>query len=297
MAEAGAGTAGEQILGRKGAVGFVAPAAGLIGLFLLFPAVWTLYLGLTNMELTGIAAAEPQFVGVDNFLDALLDRRFRNSLWVTLWFVLGSAVIGQTVFGFTLAWVLRNWTSWLRQVFEVVVIIAWILPASVVAFLWIAMLNRDGTLNQVLPLVSDLPWLLERPLLSIIVFNVWRGTAFSMLLFAAALNSIPPSYLETAELAGASLFQQLRDIVIPRLRAHILTVLLLISLWTFNLFTPYLITGGGPGRRTEILPVYIYETAIRFGELGYGAAVSALMLGINFVIAMVYLRIGRERRS
>lgn len=296
MADGAPGAAGE-VLGRRGAVGFVAPAIGLIGIFLLFPALWTLWLGVTNLELVGVRAAEPEFIGVRNFVQALVDARFHNSLWVTLLFVAGSALIGQAVLGFTLAWVLRGWRGWLRQAFEVVVIIAWILPASVVAFLWIALLGRDGTLNQVLPLIDQFPWLLERPLLSIIVFNIWRGTAFSMLLFAAALNSIPPSYLETARLAGASLFQQLRDIVIPRLRAHILTVALLISLWTFNLFTPFLITGGGPGRQTEILPIFIYESAIRFGKLGYGAALSAIMLLINFVIALIYLRIGRERTA
>lgn len=287
-------TSGANVLGRKGAAAFIAPAAGLIGLFLVFPALWTLYLAVTNMRLTGLAAAEPQFVGLENFIQVLTDPEFLNSLWVTLIFVFGSAVVGQTCLGFTLAWLLRGWQGWTRQAFEVLVIIAWIIPASVVAFLWIAYLDGEsGTLNAVSPVNAD--WLLDYPLASIIVFNVWRGTAFSMLLFSAALDSMPPSHLETARLAGASLWQQLRDVVLPSIRGHILTALLLISLWTFNLFTPYLITGGGPGSQTETLPIYIYNVALSGGRLGYGAAISAIMLVINLIVALIYLRVVGER--
>lgn len=287
------GSAGAQVLGKWGATAFVTPAMGLIGLFLVFPALWTLYLALTNMRLTGFAALNPEFVGIQNFLQTFSDPDFLNSLYVTLLFVLGSAVIGQTFLGFVLAWLLRDWTGPLRQVFEVLVIIAWILPASVVAFLWLAYLDPDGTLNRVQPFNVD--WLLSYPLLSIIIFNIWRGSAFSMLLFSAALDSMPPSHLETARLAGASLWQQMRDVVLPTIRGHILTALLLISLWTFNLFTPYLITAGGPGSQTEILPIYIYNVALSAGRLGYGAAISAIMLVINLLIALFYLRVvGKE---
>ncbi|MGH9166725.1 MAG: carbohydrate ABC transporter permease [Acidimicrobiia bacterium] len=286
------------MLGSKGAAAFVAPALGLIGVFLIFPALWTLYLGLTNLRLLGLAAAQPRFVGLDNFARAVTDPLFANSLRVTLAFVLGSAVIGQMGLGFTLAWLLRDWRSWGRQVLEVLVILAWIIPGSVVAFLWIAFLDgRTGTLNSVVPFFGQNEWLLRQPLGSIIVFNTWRGTAFSMLLFGAALNAVPPSHLETARLAGASAWQQLRDVVLPTIRGHILTTLLLVSLWTFNLFTPFLLTQGGPNFRTEVLPIFIFREALRSGQFGYGAAISAIMLLINLAIALFYLRILRERSS
>ncbi|MDP8959999.1 MAG: sugar ABC transporter permease [Actinomycetota bacterium] len=289
---------GAAVLGRQGAAAFVAPALGLIGVFLIFPALWTLYLGVTNLRLTGLAAAQPAFVGLQNFVRALSDPLFFNSLKVTVIFVLGSAVIGQMGLGFSLAWTLRDWRSWIRQVLEVLVIFAWIIPGSVVAFLWIAFLDgRSGTLNALLPFFGQLEWLLDLPMVSIIIFNTWRGTAFSMLLFAAALNAVPPSHLETARLAGASMWQQLRDVVFPTIRGHILTTLLLVSLWTFNLFTPYLLTRGGPNFRTEVLPIYIFREAFSSGRLGYGAAISAIMLAINLVVALFYLRVLREQRA
>lgn len=215
---------------------------------------------------------------------------------MTLVFVVGSALIGQMVLGFLLAWSFAHWRSALRRVIEALVIIAWIIPSSVVAFLWIAFLDGEsGTLNHLLGLHVE--WLIQHPLLSIIVFNTWRGTAFSMLLFSAALNTVPPSHLETSRLAGASQWQQLRDIVLPSIRGHILTNMLLISLWTFNDFTPYLITAGGPNFATELLPIYVFRNAFSYGALGLGAAISTIMLGINLVLAVVYLQVGRERKA
>ncbi|UNS96160.1 sugar ABC transporter permease [Streptomyces tubbatahanensis] len=288
-------------LGRRRAAAFVAPALVLIALFLVLPAVWTLYLGATDYRLTGIPAIDPAFVGLDNVTKALGDDDFLHSLWLTLLFVLGSAVIGQAGLGFALAWWMRERTGWLKTTLEALVMLAWILPSSVVAFLWIAFLDRDGgTLNTLLH-TPGAAWLLDHPMLSIVVYNIWRGSAFSMMLYSAALGNVPASHLETARLAGASGWQQLRDVVFPRIRGHVLTNLLLISLWTFNDFTPFLITAGGPNGATETLPVHIYKTALGSGELGYGAALSFLMLLINLVVAVVYLRLlgqkNKARRS
>ncbi|WP_176554770.1 MULTISPECIES: carbohydrate ABC transporter permease [Georgenia] len=274
----------------------MAPALALIGLFLIFPALWTIYLGMTDYRLTGLAAADPQLVGLDNYTDVLTDAAFWRSLRLTLAFVLLSGVLGQTLLGFSVAWALRRLRPWAKTVLETLVLAAWVVPTSVGAFLWLALLDRrDGTLNRILD-TPGTAWLIEYPMASVIVFNIWVGTAFSMLLFSSALGAVPPSQLESARMAGASTWQQLRDVVIPNIRGHILTNTLLITLWTFNTFSPYLLTAGGPNGRSEILPVYIYRTAIPGGQLGVGAAISLLMLLINLVIALGYMRIGRERK-
>ncbi len=284
-------------LGRVRAIGFIAPAMLLIGVFLLFPALWTLYIGATDFELTGRTARNPSLVGLDNYVRALTDPTFYNALWLTLVFVLGSAVLGQNALGFALAWSLRNVVGWLRRTVESLVLLAWILPSSVVAFLWIAMLDRDdGTVNSLLG-TPGFAWLIDYPMLSIVLFNVWRGTAFSMLLYGAALASVPPSHLETARLAGASNPQVLRDVVFPHIRGHVLTNTLLITLWTFNDFTPFLITAGGPGRESEIIAAYIYNTALVAGDMGYSGAISLLVLMVNLALALLYLRMLRRRKG
>lgn len=261
----------------------------LVGVFLVFPAIWTLYLGLLHYSLTGSSAAAPQFAGTSNYTDALKDPTFTSALWLTLVYVALSAVLGQNILGFLLAWFFKRTNTIVRSVLTVLVLLAWILPGSVVAFLWQALLDRRaGTLNGILG--TQVPWALDHPMAVIIIFNIWRGTAFSMLLYAAALSTVPQSHLEVARMSGASAFQQLRDIVVPTVRRNILTNTLLITLWTFNDFTPYLLTGGGPDRASETLPVYIYKTAIIGGQLGYGSAISLLLLLVNLIIAVVYIR-------
>jgi multiple sugar transport system permease protein len=292
-----AGASDAAGLGRTRAVAFVTPAFLLIAAFLVFPAAWTIWLGMTDFRLTGAAAADPQFVGLDNYRAALTDPSFRNSLWLTVVFVFGSAIVGQSILGFLIAWTMRSVPKAVKAVVETLVLLAWILPSSIVAFLWVAFLNRDGGTLSTLLNTPETAWLLEYPMGSIIIYNTWRGTAFSMLLFSAALGAVPPSQLETARLAGASTWQQFRDVVFPHIRGHILTNTLLISLWTFNDFGPYLLTAGGPDHATETLPVFIYLRALYGGELGYGSAISFIMLLINLAIALFYIRLLRERRT
>ena len=294
--------AGPSGLGRKWAAVFLTPSAVLIGVFLIFPAAWTLYLGLTNFSLVGFAAAHTTFEGLANYRNAITDPEFGNSLLITLVYVFGSAIVGQVVLGFAMAWKWKDWRSPLRRAVEALAIIAWIVPSSVVAFLWISYLQgnigplvEQGTLDFILHISTN--WLLQFPLLSLIIFNVWRGSAFSMMLFNGALQSVPPSYLETARISGASEFQQLRDVVLPRIKGHVLTDVLLISLWTFNDFTPYLLTAGGPNGQTETLPVFVYKVAFQQGNLGYVSAISLIMLVINSVIAVVYLSLLRSRNT
>ena len=105
-------------LGPARATGFLVPSMVLILLFLVVPAAWTIYLGVTNYRLTGLAAAQPEVVGLDNYTRALGDERFRTSLLLTLQFVLGSAVIGQAGLGFAVAFALRDRRGPLRRVVE-----------------------------------------------------------------------------------------------------------------------------------------------------------------------------------
>jgi multiple sugar transport system permease protein len=284
-------------LGRWRASGFAAPALVLVAIFLVFPALWTLYLGLLDYSLGGTTAQSPQYVGLRNYSDALSDPLFTKALYLTLLYVGFSAVLGQNVLGFLLAWYVRSARAWVRVTLNVLVLLAWILPGSVVAFLWQALLDRqNGTLNTILH-TTGTAWTIDHPMAVIIIFNVWRGTAFSMLLYSAALNTVPNSHLEVARLAGARPWQQVRDIVLPTVRRHVLTNTLLITLWTFNDFTPYLLTGGGPDNKSQTLPVFIYKTALLGQQqLGYGSAFSLLLLIANLILAVIYIRLLRARR-
>lgn len=284
-------------LGVPRALAFLAPAVVVIGLFLVFPALWTLYIGLTNDETVGPHAISPQFVGLGNYTNALTDPQFGNSLLLTVVYVAGSAVLGQNVLGFLLAWLLRDARPMLRGIVQGLVVLAWILPGTVVAFLWFALLDRNaGTFNALLGNHS-VAWLIQYPMLSLVVFNTWRGTAFSMMLYSSALAQVPPTQVEIARLSGARGWRLFRDVTLPHIRGHVLTNTLLITLWTANDFSPYMITAGGPDHASETLPVFIYDQAIKGYQLGYASAISVLLLVVNLAVSLVYLRLLRRRSA
>lgn len=287
-----------SILSRRVSLLFTSPAAIFILLFLIYPFISIIAMSTTNYTLTGATAQSPDFVGLGNYTRLFEPGRWMNrgefgySLLVTVQFVVGSALIGQAGLGLLIATLFHRRKGFIRELVFGLAIAVWIAPDVVVAFGWFAFLDPyDGTLNAILGALGlDQPdWLLRYPLLSIIVFNTWRGTAFSMLLFSSALSSIPPSYLETAEVVGASNWQKLRDILLPLLRPYIATDLILITLWTFNTFTPFLLTGGGPAYQTDVLSIFTYRTGLEFFELGKGSAIAVIVMTINLVLASVYL--------
>lgn len=296
---------GFTVLPRSAGLAFLAPAAFFIALFLLFPLVWVFVISFTNTALTGPGAANPSFVGFTNYTRLFTPIRwlrpgeFGNALRNTVIFVLGSAILGQVPFGLAIALTFHRRKGLLREVIFSLATIAWILPGVAVAFAWIAFLDRDfGTFNAVLGMfgIPGIDWYFEYPLYALIIFNVWRGTAFSMLLFSAALGNIPPSFWETADVLGASAWQRFRDVIFPLIRPNLFTALILVTLWTFNVFTPYLITGGGPLFRSETVSMYTYRIAFKFFEFGRGAAIAVIMMTINFLLATVYLLMQRRKR-
>ncbi|MGB9820027.1 MAG: carbohydrate ABC transporter permease [Pseudothermotoga sp.] len=287
-------------MGKKAVVLLLIPALTLIAIFLIFPAIWVLKLGMTNETLTGIKAREPDFVGFQNLATIFSDRFFYNALKISLLFVFGSAVVGQAGLGMSLALITYRKSRRLKTLVQSIVILAWIIPEVVVAYLWIAFLDKDfGTLNVLLSWfgIRKINWFYEHPIFTIIIFNTWRGTAYSMLLFSAALETIPPSYLETADIIGTSPYRKFKDIILPNIKSYIFTDLILITLWTFNVFTPYLLTGGGPSFRTELLPIYIYRNAFKYFKIGYGSAISTVVLMINLLLAIFYITLSRRKKA
>jgi multiple sugar transport system permease protein len=294
----------KAILSRELSLLFLAPALVFVAVFLLYPFFSIFQMSFTNQTLVGANAVNPQHVGLQNYLDLFNTRDWMrrgemgHSLWLTAQFVVGSALIGQAGLGLSIAVAFHNRRGLLREAVYTLAIAAWIIPDVVVAFAWFAYLDPNGTLNQILRAVGlqPLDWLFDYPMLSIILFNTWRGTAFSMLLFSSALASIPPSYMETADVIGASPWQKFRDILLPLLRGYIATDLILITLWTFNTFTPFLLTGGGPTYRSNVIAIHTYNVGLRFFEFGKASAIAVIVMLINLLLASIYLFISRRQQ-
>jgi multiple sugar transport system permease protein len=293
-----------SLLSRRVAALFLTPGAILVGLFVLLPFFWVIFVSFTNRTLLGKTALNPEFVGLQNYI-RLFDPatfftrgQFGSSLIITTEFVLLSALLGQALLGLLLAWLMQAIPAPLKRFVEAMVIGAWILPEVVIGFAWFAFLDYDnGTLNMILRALGLPPgdFLLQQPFWVIVIFNTWRGAAFSMMLFNSAFSSIPPSYFQAADVAGASSWQKFRDIALPLIRGHVVTDLILITMWTFNVFTPFLLTHGGPAYKTELLSIYNYRVAFKDFEFGKGAAVGVIIMLINLILALIYLSIGRRK--
>ncbi|MBP2405271.1 Trehalose transport system permease protein SugA [Streptomyces netropsis] len=273
----------------------LAPATVLLLLFLAGPIAYCVYLAFTDTQLTGQASAS--FVGLANFRRAFADDGFRNAVVLTLLFTVLSSIVGQNSLGFALAALMRRASKPVRSLTGSIVIAAWVLPEIVAGFLLYTFFNRRGTLNAVLEWLH-LPaqnWLFTLPILAVSFANVWRGTAFSMLVYSAALAEIPRDVTEAAEVDGASGLRRFWHITLPMIRRSIGTNLMLNTLQTLSVFgLIWAMTRGGPGNRSQTLPVFMYDQAFLKSLIGYGTAVALLLLLVGAVFSVVYLRMMRE---
>jgi len=282
---------------------FLAPALILIGLFLVWPALWALYQSFTNKALTGLTAMNPSFVGIDNYTRLLADGDFFASLLRTVAFVFFSAIVGQTLFAFLIAYLMANRPGWkLRAVpvFAVIFVLPLAVPETVAALTWASMVNgtESGFINRIIGVLGAGPiqWLQDYAMETVTIVNIWRGLSFAMVLFIAALEGVPRDVLEAAMVDGASAWQQLRWVTIPILRPQILTFLMLTTITTFGIFgLVYFLTRGGPGNATEIVGIYIYNQAFQFFEIGYGSAAGVLLLAILLGLGTYYVRLMRDQ--
>lgn len=285
---------------RQFAAGLVmlAPLAVLLGALLGWPIVWTLLLSLTNEQLTGPTALHHQYIGLANFTALFQDPEFLSSLVHSLVYLVGSAYVGQVCLGLALAFLLRSCTRRVQAAVGGVIVMSWIIPEIIAAFMWFALLGKGGVLQQVLHSVgiSYSSILVSQPLLALNLANSWRGVAFSMMLFTAALTAVPKEVVEAAIVDGASRFRCLIHVYIPFIRGSILVAVVLVTLATLNDFTLiFAMTGGGPGNASQVLSTYMYQAGFTEYRIAYGTAVSVVMLLIGIVLSVIYIRALRRK--
>jgi multiple sugar transport system permease protein len=278
---------------------FMAPAFLVILVFMLGPAFWSLYISFTNMALTGVGAQTPQWVGLQNFTQIFHDKEFLNAFRVSLTYLVGSALIGQAGLGLLLALLMRKRNVVFKSVLGAIVVGAWVIPDVVAGFVWTAFLAggpqsvaAPGLLNALVA-AFGLPqhsWIQEYPMVTIIVANIWRGTAFSMLLYASALEGIPDEMFEAAAIDGAGAWSRLRYITLPLIKGSIATDLLLITLATLSDFTLVYVMTGGSNINNELLTIYQYRQAFQFYQIGYGSAIALLIIVVGAILSLIYIR-------
>lgn len=274
---------------------FLAPVLALLAVWIIIPVVWNVYLSFTDKALVGVRAREFGFVGFSNYAKIAKDPSFYHSLNVTLKFTIVSAIIGQLVIGLLLAVLLYGKIKG-SGIFSVFGLLPLAVPEVVFAFMWVSLLapGELGSLNRMFSLFGFKPiaYLIEYPLISIIIANTWRGITFAMILFMGALRTVPPEVFEAAEMDGATGYRKFIYITLPMIKFMILFFLLMTTITTLNIFGGiYTMTRGGPGSATELLAIYTYLKAFKYFEIGLGAATGLILLAITLIFAIVYIKL------
>jgi len=255
---------------------FLAPSMLLILIFVVAPVGWAIVLSFTNWRLTGPGAQHPQLIGLANYTRLATTPSFADAFGRTVIFTFLSAIVGQFLLGLGAALLLHRRDVRIKGLWSAAILLPLVVPETVAAFAWGSMLESSdlGTLNRVVGIagVGPVAWLQDNPMAAIILVNIWRGIAFAMILFAAALEGVPSEVTEAAMVDGASPWQLLTRITLPLIRHAIVLYMLLTTIGTVTVFgLIYFLTRGGPGGATTTLSAYIYERAFRFFEIGLGS--------------------------
>jgi ABC-type sugar transport system permease subunit len=292
-----------RVLGPDYRMGFlfVTPIVLLVLSLIAYPFTYAIYLSMTH-KLVGLP---PVFVGFENYIRLAWDGFFQRAVVNSFIFTFGS-VIFKMVLGVVMALVLTSRIRW-RSFWTGVLLIPWVAPTVVSAlnFLWIFD-GSLGVLNYLLVRVfgilpQGVGWLSEpnTAMASVIAVNIWRGFPFFGISFLAGMKAIPVELYEAAAVDGAGVLQRFRHVTLPGLKNIIIIVVLLSTIWTFNDFQiVYILTKGGPGGTTMVMPVFTYETAFGAQRLGEAIAVALYLLPALAVTIMVlarYMRKGRRR--
>ena len=245
----------------------------------------------------GLLLPETPWVGLRNYLRQFQDPLFLSSLWNTLIFVAAAVGVGVTLALF-LAVLVERTGRW-AKIYRTLYFIPVVTSLMATSMIWRWLYAPNGLINFILTTVGadPQPWLLSESLAlpALIVLTVWKNLGFDLVLFSAALQSIPETYYEASSLEGASAWQDFWYITLPQLRPILLLVSVTAVIRSFRVFTIILaMTQGGPINATRTIVYHIYEQGIQYDEMGYASAAAVILLIIVGFATYVQLRINRE---
>ena len=271
------------------------PALLLLAAISLFPFFYIIYMSFNEVSLIG--GVDFEWVGLENWVEMFTDPNVRNS-WITsaVYFV---ATVGlEMVLGIVIALLLHE-LVWGKNI-----ILSMLLLPMFVAPVIVGLLGRflvDSTYGLY-------AWFLENSglisweilgsktsaLVAVILMDVWEWTPLITLIVLAGLSSMPQTVMEAAKVDGANYFQRLRHMVAPLISGVVVVALLIRSMDAIRYYDIISVTtNGGPADATKVIPIRLYETAFRFQELGYAAAIGLGMLAFSILVANLFMRILR----
>jgi ABC-type sugar transport system permease subunit len=277
---------------------FILPAFIFVLGLTIYPSIYAVFLSFTNKSLL---TPEYSLVGFKNYRELFTSGEFWISLKITLIYVVITIFLQLTV-GLFIALITEKPRFGIKLV-RTIVLLSWVIPEVIVAltFKWMFIGDKYGLINAFLHqtgvIQHSIKWLSQGNLTLVVAIGmtVWRGTAFSMIIQAAGLQSIPVVLYEAAEIDGANYFQKLYRITLPLISSTILINLIIITIATFNVMSlVYAFSGGGPFRSTEIISIYMYKSAFKFFRFGFASSISIVMFFLNIIFTVTYIRITKK---
>ena len=289
-----------RLLSRDGlsTLVFLLPLLVLFGVFSWFPIIRAFVMSFQETNLV----SDPTFVGLDNFARVLADPLFGRALANTAYFAFLALVIGFPI-PIILA-VIVSETRRFKGLYSALAYLPVVVPPVVSVLLWRFFFDASptGVFNTLLGWVGlgPLPWLQDAgtAMPSIVIEATWAAAGGTVIIYLAALLGVPPELYDAAEVDGASIWQKIRHVTLPQLRAVLFVTLILQLITTAQLFTePFLFTGGGPANATLTVLLLIYHYAFQNslgGQYGMATALSVMLAGFLAVFTALYFWLTRS---
>jgi multiple sugar transport system permease protein len=276
------------------AYGLLLPILAFFLVFQYYPILKSVVISFMEY---GLLLPETPWVGLQNYVRQFQDPLFLSALQNTLIFVAAAVGVGVSLaLGFA---VLVERTGRWAKIYRTLYFIPVVTSLMATSMVWRWLYAPNGLINYILTLVGmdPQPWLLSESLAlpALIALTIWKNLGFDLVLFSAALQSIPKTYYEASSLEGASAWQDFWYITLPQLRPILLLVSVTAVIRSFRVFTIILaMTQGGPINATRTIVYHIYEQGIQYDEMGYASAAAVILLIIVGFATYVQLRINRN---
>lgn len=277
------------------AYSFILPNLLGFAAFTLIPMTFSLVLAFMHWDGANVVT----WAGIDNFWRLTQDETFRIALGNTFYYVIGT--VPPTMIASLALAMLLNQSLRGRNFFRTTFFFPYVASLVAVAVVWNMLFHPAmGPVNQLLSALgvenpprwtASVDWAMP----TVIMASIWKGMGYYMVIYLAALQGIPPYLYEAAEIDGASAWQKFRYITLPMLTPATFFVSIMLTIASFKVFDLIMVmTGGGPGRATNVLVIHTYNTAFREFRFGYSSAIAMVLFVIVLVITIVQFRMEKR---
>lgn len=291
---------------------YILPAAVVMAAITLYPILYGIWMAFTNYNPRHIREQNPNFVGLQNFVDILsgapfLDFNFLNVLGFNFVWTIANLIFHVSL-GVGLALLINTPGLKGKRIYRALLILPWAVPTYVTSLVWKNMFDTQfGAINLLLAewhkafawIPTGIDWLGAFPqaFYAVLAVNIWLGFPFMMMVASGALQAIPSDYYEAADIDGANPIQKFLNVTVPMLRPAMVPAIMLGFIWTFNNFNViYFVTQGNPQGKTEILVTQAYKL-VDSGMYGMGSAFAIFIFLILVAFTWVNLRVTKATQE